>query len=127
VVAGAFFTFHEGREWHGRFGRHSHSVVEWMRDRMQSQLDLTPEQVAKLSPVLDHAAGELQQIRAETGAKVRQVMNETHEAVKPILSDAQREKLAKLEKTPHPNRGVHKPGRRRAARTIKAEPDISPD
>jgi hypothetical protein len=116
AATGAFFTFHEGRQWHGSFGRHPHSVAERMRDRVKSQLDLTPEQMAKVAPVLDRAVNELQQIRSETGAKVRQVMSETDQSLKPLLSDEQREKLARIEKEGHGKRGAHHPSRRRAAR-----------
>lgn len=121
VAAGTFFTFHEGRQWHGGFGRHSHSVAERMRDRITSQLDLTPEQMAKVAPILDHAVNELQKIRTETGAKVREVMSETNRAVKPLLTDAQREKLAQIDRATEGKRGGRHPSRRRAARAAGAE------
>jgi hypothetical protein len=115
AATGAFFTFHEGRQWHGSFGRHPHSVAERMRERVKSQLDLTPEQVAKVAPILDRAVNELQQIRSETGAKVRRVMSETDESLEPLLSDEQREKLARIEKEGHRKRGSRHPGRRRSS------------
>ncbi|MGH8094987.1 MAG: hypothetical protein ACREIF_16190 [Chthoniobacterales bacterium] len=110
-ATGAFFTFHQTRHWRPDFSRHSHSVVERMRERIQSQLDLTPDQVAKIGPILDHSVSELQQIRAETGARVRQVMNETNQALKPLLSDAQRSKLEKIEKKARAMRAHRRPPR----------------
>ncbi len=127
AVAGAFLAFHEGRQWHGSFGRHSHSVAERMRDRIKSQLDLTPEQMAKVAPILDRAVHELQQIRSETGAKVRQVMSETDQSLKPLLSEEQRKKLARIEKEGHGKRGLHHPGRRRSSRAAEPEASESQD
>ncbi|HEX4666736.1 MAG TPA: hypothetical protein VH207_09050 [Chthoniobacterales bacterium] len=121
AVTGAFFTFHEGQQWHGSFGRHPHSVAERMRERVKSQLDLTPEQMVKVAPILDRAVKELQQIRSETGAKVRRVMSETDESLKPLLSDEQREKLARIEKEGHGKRGARHPGRRRSSRAAEPE------
>ena len=123
AVTGAFLTFHEGRQWHGSFGRHSHSVAERMRERVKSQLALTPEQMAKVAPILDRAVNELQAIRSETGAKVRRVMSETDQSLKPLLSEEQREKLARIEKDSHGKRGSHHPSRRRSSRA--AEHDAS--
>ncbi len=122
AVTGAFFTFHEGHRWHDGFGRHPHPVAERMRDRIKSQLDLTPEQMAKVGPILDRAGNELQQIRAETGAKVRQVMSETRQSLEPLLSDAQRAKLATIDRHGDGKRGGRHPSRRRAARGPKPEP-----
>jgi hypothetical protein len=112
AATGAFFTFHESREWHGGFGRHSHSVAERMRDRVQSQLDLTPQQMAQVAPILDRAVNELQTIRTETGAKVRSVMQETNQALKPLLTDAQREKLAQMDHDDAGKRALRHPSRR---------------
>jgi hypothetical protein len=80
---GAFLTMHQSRHWRADFGRHSHSLSERMRTRIKSQLDLTPEQ--------------LNEIRAQTGAKVRQVMVETERALEPELTDAERARLGKLQ------------------------------
>ncbi len=120
-ATGAFVTFHQVRNWRADWTRHSHAVAERMRDRIKSQLDLTPDQVAKIEPILDHTLNELQQIRAETGARVRQVMSETNQAMKPILTEAQWTKLEKIEAGARAKRGSHNPARRRSPRG--AEPD----
>jgi Spy/CpxP family protein refolding chaperone len=120
-ATGAFFTFHQVRNWRADWTRHSHFVVERMRDRIKSQLDLTPDQVAKIEPILDHTLNELRQIRAETGARVRQVMSETHQAMKPILTEAQWAKLEKIEAGARAKRGPRDPERRRPQR--RTEPD----
>ncbi len=111
-AAGAFFTFHHSQHWRADFGRHPHSLTERMRDRMKTQLDLTPEQLAKIEPILDHATNELQKIRAETGLKVRQVMAETNHALGPELTDAQRAHLEKIQQAVRSTKGPRRHGPR---------------
>jgi Spy/CpxP family protein refolding chaperone len=113
-AVGGFIAFHQTRGWHPEFGRHPHAFTERMRIRMKSQLDLTPEQVAKVDPILNHATEELQKIRADTGAKVRQVANETNQALAPLLTDTQRVKLKELQEQSHHGEGrPHGPHRHR--------------
>jgi Spy/CpxP family protein refolding chaperone len=115
-AAGTFFTFHQSRHWRADFGRHPHSLTERMRSRIKAQLDLTPEQLAKIEPILDHATKELQNIRVETGAKVGEVMAETNRALKPELTDAQRARLEKIQQAGPSRDEFRKPSRRRGAR-----------
>ena len=115
-ATGTFFAIHQARNWRGNFGRASHTIAERMRDRVKSQLDLTPEQMGKVDPILDRAVSELQKIRADTGARVREVMDETNQALRPLLTDAQRTKLEKMERDLRKNRGPRKPGGHRRLR-----------
>lgn len=95
-VAGGFLGVLEAR--HHRFDFSGHgSLVEKVRDRMQSRLDLTPEQLKETDPILDHAARQLEEIRAETGKGVREVFVETDRQLAPHLTDAQRRKMKELE------------------------------
>jgi Spy/CpxP family protein refolding chaperone len=79
-----FFEFHRG------------VIGERMRDRLQRQLDLTPEQVAKISPVIDKTAAKLQQVRRDTGQRVREIMTEAHQQMATNLTEGQRQKLQQL-------------------------------
>jgi Spy/CpxP family protein refolding chaperone len=81
-----FFKFH-----------HRGDISERMRERLRRELDLTPEQVAKISPILDRAAAQLQQVRSDTGQRVREILNETHRQMTPNLTDEQRAKLKQIE------------------------------
>ncbi len=97
AAAGIFFGFHQSRE--GRdFGRHPHLLADKMRHRLESQLDLTSAQMQKIAPILDRASKELQEIRAETGAKVHSVMTQTNRAIEPELTETQKAQLATLPK-----------------------------
>ena len=78
-AAGAFLTLHQSQRWR----HHPHSLSERMRDRIKSELDLTPEQFAKVRPILDRAANQLEKIRIESGRNVRQVLAETNRALEP--------------------------------------------
>jgi len=72
-------------------------ISERMRERLQRQLNLTPEQVAKISPILDKAAAELHQVRRDTGRRVHEIIMETHQQMAGILTDEQRQKLQQIE------------------------------
>ncbi len=48
--------------------RHGRMMGERMRERMQRQLDLTPEQLAVIDPILKKTAQGLREIREETGS-----------------------------------------------------------
>jgi Spy/CpxP family protein refolding chaperone len=72
-------------------------ISERMRERLQRQLNLAPEQVAKVSPILDKAAAELHQVRRDTGRRVHEIIAETHRQMAGILTDEQRRKLQQIE------------------------------
>ena len=73
------------------------AISERMRERLQRQLDLTPEQVAKISPILDKTATELYQVRRDTGRRVHEIIAETHQQMAAVLTDEQRRKLQQIE------------------------------
>jgi Spy/CpxP family protein refolding chaperone len=118
-ATGGFLAASQARQLRTHFSHPHHRLVERMRSRMQAELDLTPEQVEKTAPILDRAASELEKVRAETGARVRQIMAEANRALGPELTDAQRAKLDALGKRPRSgrksrnaphSRALHPPG-----------------
>ena len=70
------------------------------------QLDLTPEQIEKIGPIFDQAASELQKIRAETGARVRQVIDGDRARPGTRTDTEQRKKLEQIEQESHAQRGL---------------------
>jgi gas vesicle protein len=98
---------------------HSHRLPERMREHLQRQLELTPDQAAKISPIIDQAASKLQTIRIETAQRVRATLDESHRQMAPELTPEQREKLKKIERShkkrqrhrgfPPPEHGEHRP------------------
>lgn len=94
-TTGAFFGASHMRNAFFHLPRHG-SLAEHMRNRLQRELDLTPEQMAKISPIIDKTAAQLEQIRQETGQRVRGIISEAHREMATNLTDAQRAKLEQL-------------------------------
>ena len=97
-----FFEFH-------RPGR----VGDRMKERLRAELRLTPEQVAKVSPIVDKTAAQLQEIRRDTGRRVHDIMAEAHKEIAANLTDEQRLKLQQIEERHrrwHPHHGPHEFG-----------------
>ncbi len=74
-------------------GRHSHPLTERMRNRLQADLQLTPEQMQKISPILARTAQQLEDIRTDTGLRVSETLRQAHEEMASYLSLEQRKKL----------------------------------
>jgi Spy/CpxP family protein refolding chaperone len=103
-ATGGFLAASQGRHLRSHFAHPHPWLVERMRGRMQAKLNLTPQQVEKTAPIFDRAASELEKVRAETGARVRQIMAEASRALGPELTDAQRARLDALGKRPRSGR-----------------------
>ena len=110
--AGAATGFFGGA-WHAHriFGeRHGRMMGERMRERMERQLDLTPEQVQVVDPILRKTAQRLQEIRAETGQRVSQTMEESRRELAVHLTPEQTAKLERMRQ--HHLRMLHWRGER---------------
>jgi Spy/CpxP family protein refolding chaperone len=68
-----------------------------MKDRLRAELNLTPEQLAKISPIIDRTASQLRDIRRDTGQRVHQIMADAHQQMADNLTDQQRQKLQQIE------------------------------
>jgi hypothetical protein len=68
-----------------------------MKERLRAELSLTPEQVAKVSPIVDKTAAQLKEIRRDTGQRVHEIMTEAHKEIAANLTDEQRQKLQQIE------------------------------
>ena len=92
AALGGFYARHLFFEIHrpGRMG-------DRMKERLRVELRLTPEQVAKVSPIVDKTAAQLQEIRRDTGRRVHEIMTEAHKEIAANLTDEQRQKLQQIE------------------------------
>jgi Spy/CpxP family protein refolding chaperone len=88
-------------------------MADRMKERLRTELSLTPEQVAKISPIVDKTAAQLLQIRRYTGQRVHEIMIEAHKEIAVSLTDEQRQKLQQIEE--RHRRGRHRHGRRQFA------------
>ena len=92
AALGGFYARHLFFENH-RPGR----VGDRMKERLHAELSLTPEQVAKISPIVDKTAAQLRKIRRDTGRRVHEIMTEAHTEIAVNLTDEQRQKLQQIE------------------------------
>jgi Spy/CpxP family protein refolding chaperone len=92
LFAGAFHA----RRHHAFMFRHGPRMGERMQQHLRQELQLTPEQSAKVTPIIERMSAQLETIRQETSARVTQTMNESHQEMLPLLTPEQRQKLADL-------------------------------
>jgi Spy/CpxP family protein refolding chaperone len=76
---------------------HPGRVGDRMKERLRAELSLTPEQVTKISPIVDKTASQLKEIRRDTGRRVHEVMSAAHDEIAVNLTDEQRQKLQQIE------------------------------
>ena len=74
------------------------SMAQHMKERMRAELKLTPDQMLKISPIIDRAASQLTMAREQTMRSVHEIFNQTHREMQPLLTPEQRVKLEEMEK-----------------------------
>lgn len=67
-----------------------------MREHLRRELQLTPEQYEKVAPIIDATSARLESIRSETGRRVSEAMNESHDQIVPLLTPEQRQRLEQM-------------------------------
>lgn len=86
-----------------RFGRtfmrppDSKQMSQHMLDRLQSGLNLTPEQATKIKPLIDKTGADMDTVRRETSQRVHDRIAQTNAQISLLLSPEQKEKFIKLE------------------------------
>lgn len=96
TTGGLLCSMHARRHFFGP--PHSGVIGERFREHLQRELDLTPEQVAKISPVVDETSAKLEAIRIETGRRVRSTMEEAERQISPELTPEQQKKLQEMKR-----------------------------
>ena len=81
-----FFAFHRPELIGGR-----------MKERLRTELNLTPDQVAKISPIIDKTTLRLRDIRRDTARRVHETIAEAHRQMATNLTDEQRQKLQQIQ------------------------------
>jgi len=76
---------------------HPQLIGARMKERLRAELNLTPEQVAKFSPIIDKAAVQLRDLRRDTARRVHETIGEAHRQMAVNLTDEQRQKLQQIE------------------------------
>src|SRR5437870_473809 len=88
-----------GQERHEGRGGRRHEGLE----RITERLNLTPEQKAKVQPILDQAKPKIAAIHQEAMQKMKAVMDETMAQLRPLLTPEQQKQLDEA----HDRRGGH--------------------
>ena len=99
-LAGAACGFFGAVHMHRVFFAHMapDSMAQHMKERMRVELRLSPEQMQKISPIIDHAASQLKTTRDQTMRSVHEILSQTHHEMQPLLTPEQRTKLEEMEK-----------------------------
>jgi Spy/CpxP family protein refolding chaperone len=67
-------------------------------EHLTKALDLTPEQQAKIQPIFDQAKPQLKAARQESMQKIKEIRENIHAQIRPILTPAQQQKFDALKK-----------------------------
>src|SRR5690349_12118589 len=70
-------------------GGHHGMAAQRMRQHLKAELNLTPEQMAKITPITDKTAAQLEEIRRDTGSRVREIFARSHEQIAAVLTPEQ--------------------------------------
>jgi len=76
---------------------HPERIGGRMKERLRAELNLTPEQLAKISPIIDKTTAQLRDIRRDTGRRVHEIIADAHQQMATQLTDEQRQRLNQLE------------------------------
>jgi Spy/CpxP family protein refolding chaperone len=95
-AVGFFGAIHLG---HPPFFHHvsSNSIAQHMKDHLQAELKLTPQQIEQISPMIDEATSNLEAKREQTGREVRVIFEEMHKRISPLLTPDQQKRLEQME------------------------------
>ncbi len=76
---------------------HPERIASRMKERLRAELNLTPEQLAKISPIIDKTTIQLRDVRRDTGRRVHEIIADAHQQMSATLTDEQRQKLRQIE------------------------------
>lgn len=87
-------------------GGHHHGMLE----RTTEQLNLTPEQKAKVQPIIDQATPQIENIRRDAMQKTKAVVDNAMAQIRPLLTAEQQKKLDESQNDRRGGRGGHHRG-----------------
>jgi Spy/CpxP family protein refolding chaperone len=119
-ATGIFLTMAIGH--HFMFAQHPPGfAAQAMKNRLRWQLRLTDEQLTKISPIIEKTGAQLEEIRGDTGRRVREAMVEAHREITPILTPEQQQRLKQMEE--HHRRWFQHHRSGRATPTFEPSPE----
>lgn len=94
----------------GPFFRHSPSQTAIWMQHLTQRLDLTPDQQAKIQPIVTDGVNQMQNVRKQQIEQMTKTIDAMNKAIAAILTPEQQEKLDKMEKEMDQNRDRMFPG-----------------
>ncbi|HJX98133.1 MAG TPA: hypothetical protein VJ281_04595 [Chthoniobacterales bacterium] len=88
---GGEFGGHRGGGWHGHGGA-------FAMEHLTKSLNLTPDQQAKVQPLIDQAKPQIIAIHKDAMEKTHAIMDKTMSQIRPILTPDQQKKFDALQK-----------------------------
>ena len=81
-------------------GGNSHGHRRWGRslEHMTKTLDLTPEQQAKVRPIIEQAKPQIAVARQESRQKIKAIRDNTRSQIRPLLTPPQQQKFDAIHK-----------------------------
>jgi len=73
-------------------------MVQHLRNRLKARLGLSPDQVEKITPIIEGAAAQIRSIRLETFQRVNKVFDDSYAQISAVLTPEQRTKLDKMQR-----------------------------
>ena len=105
AISAGGFAFAQEEQEHGHGGPHGaggpggwHGHGGGPLDHFTETLNLTPEQKAKVQPIIDQAKPQLQAIHQDAMAKAKVVMDNAMTQIRPMLTPEQQKKADDLQK-----------------------------
>ena len=105
-----------GQDQRGGRGGNRHASLQ----RVTEHLNLTPEQKAKVQPIIDQATPQIENIRRDAMQKTKAVMDNALAQIRPLLTPEQQKKL---EESRNDRRGGHRGHRGQDGQGGQDEPD----
>jgi hypothetical protein len=74
----------------------SHALEDHIIDRLTTRLSLTPDQITAVRPIVVETAAKIVESQNETLDKITVILAERDDQITPLLTDAQKQKLADM-------------------------------
>jgi len=96
-VTGAVLGWTGAKErwWHPPDGK---TICDRVRHRLQSELNLRPDQVREINPILEKRAKEMDAIHSRTIKEIEEIVRSSNERIVKVLDSPQRTKFEEMEK-----------------------------
>ena len=77
--------------------REQEMALHW-RKRLQDKLELTPDQMATINPIIDNGVAQLRSIRIDTMERLNKIFEDSYAKISAVLTPDQRTKLDQMDK-----------------------------